>query len=102
MAEDKPRVSRRNRKRLVRSGVAGIRDKWSPGAVYSSAMPAKKKPDDRERFKAGDKIRVNLHHGKIEEATVRFYRIDKRGLRWMVDFGNDQTALIEPWQIVED
>ena len=69
--------------------------------VYSRAMPDKKKPE-RERFKAGDKIRVSLHHGKIEEATVRFFRIDKRGLRWMVDFGNDQRALIEPSQIVED
>ena len=32
-------------------------------------MPAKKKPDDRQ-FKVGDKIRVNLHHGKIEEDAV--------------------------------
>jgi hypothetical protein len=28
-------------------------------------VPAAKKPDDRQ-FKVGDKIRVNLHHGKIE------------------------------------
>jgi hypothetical protein len=29
-------------------------------------VPASKKPDDRH-FKVGDKIRVNLHHGKIED-----------------------------------
>jgi hypothetical protein len=33
-------------------------------------VPASKKPDDRQ-FKTGDKIRVNLHHGKIEDAVVR-------------------------------
>ena len=33
-------------------------------------MPAPKKPDDRQ-FHVGDKVRVNLHHGRIEEATVK-------------------------------
>jgi len=33
-------------------------------------MPSAKNPDDRQ-FKVGDKIRVNLHHGKIEDAVVR-------------------------------
>jgi len=32
-------------------------------------VPAAKKPDDRQ-FKVGDKIRANLHHGKIEDAIV--------------------------------
>ena len=32
-------------------------------------MPANKKPE--REFKVGDKIRVNLHHGKIEDAIIR-------------------------------
>ena len=27
--------------------------------------------DPKREFKVGDKIRVNLHHGKIEDAVVR-------------------------------
>jgi len=33
-------------------------------------VPAPKKPDDRQ-FKVGDKVRVNQHHGKVEDAVVR-------------------------------
>ena len=37
---------------------------------YIRRVPAKKKLDDRQ-FKVGDKVRVNLHHGKIEDAVVK-------------------------------
>ena len=37
---------------------------------YIPRVPANKKPDDRQ-FRVGDKVRVNLHHGKIDEAVVR-------------------------------
>ena len=47
-------------------------------------VPAPKKPDDRQ-FKVGDKIHVNLHHGKIEDAVVRAVIQDNDGVncRWM-------------------
>jgi hypothetical protein len=48
------------------------------------------------------KIRVNLHHGKIEEAVVRAVVQHEDGLKLQVDFGHEQTALIDPRQIVED
>jgi hypothetical protein len=32
-------------------------------------VPAKKKPNDRQ-FKVGDRVLVNLHRGRIEEATI--------------------------------
>ena len=32
-------------------------------------VPANKKPE--REFKVGDKILVNLHHGKIEDAIIR-------------------------------
>ena len=53
-------------------------------------MPAK---DPKREFKVGDKIRVNLHHGKIEDAVVRAVIQDVVGL--------DLTALIDTRQVVE-
>jgi len=41
------------------------------------------------------KIRVNLHHGKIEDAVVRAVIEHTDGLKLQVDFGHEQTALIE-------
>jgi hypothetical protein len=52
-------------------------------------------------FTIGDRIRVNLHTGRIVEATIKAVvnRTDGPGLR--VDFGKDETALIRSWQVVE-
>ena len=54
------------------------------------------------KFKVGDKIRVNLHHGKTEGAVVRAVIDDKDGLKLQVDFGYEQTALIHAYQVVQD
>ena len=65
-----------------------------------SPVPAAKKPDDRH-FKVGDKIRVNLHHGKIEDAVVKAVVQDDDGIKLQVDVvGLDLTALIDTWQVV--
>jgi len=58
------------------------------------AVPAAKKPDDRQ-FKVGDKVRVNLHHGRIEEATVKAILAFGSTRKLQVDFGYDQTAVID-------
>ena len=64
-------------------------------AKYIPRVPAKKKPDDRQ-FKVGDKVRVNLHHGKIEDAVVRAVIQDGNETKLHVDVvGLDLTALIE-------
>ena len=64
-------------------------------------MPAKKKPDDRQ-FKVGDKVPVNLHHGKIEDAIVRAVIQDGNEIKLQVDVvGLDLTALIDTRQVVE-
>jgi hypothetical protein len=47
-------------------------------------VPAPKKPHDRQ-FKVGDKVRVNLHHGKIEDAVVRAVVQDENGIKLQVD-----------------
>ena len=65
-------------------------------------MPPAKNPDDRQ-FKVGDKIRVNLHHGKIEDAIVRAVIQGDDGItKLQVDVvGLDLTALIDTRQVVE-
>lgn len=65
-------------------------------------VPAPKKPDDRQ-FKVGDKIRVNLHHGKIEVAVVRAVIQLGSETKLQVDvIGLDLTALIDTRQVVND
>lgn len=51
-------------------------------------MTARKKPPG---FKVGDKVGVNLHHGKIEDAVVRA----------VIVVALDLTALIDTRQVVE-
>jgi hypothetical protein len=54
------------------------------------------------KFNVGDKIRVNLHHGKIEDAVVRAVIEHTDGTKLQVDVvGLDLTALTDTRQVVE-
>jgi hypothetical protein len=68
-------------------------------------MVDKKRPDkSNERvnvFAVGDRIRVNLHTGRIVEATIKAVINRTDGQRLQVDFGKDETALIRSWQVIE-
>jgi len=64
-------------------------------------VPSKQNHPER-KFQVGQHIRVNLHTGLIEEATIRAIVEDKDGLRLQVDFVHEQTALIHAWQVVDD
>jgi transcription antitermination factor NusG len=58
------------------------------------------KKEPSRRFKVGDKIRVNLHHGKIEDAVVKAIVEDSDGVKLQIDVvGLDVTALIDPKQV---
>jgi hypothetical protein len=61
-----------------------------------------KKPENNRQFNVGDKIRVNLHHGKIEDATIRAVISEEDGIKLQIDFGYEQTALIPVSQVVQD
>ena len=52
-------------------------------------------------FTVGDRIRANLHTGRIVEATIKAVINRTDGQRLQVDFGKDDTALIRSWQIIE-
>ena len=61
-------------------------------------MPAN---EPKREFKVGDKVRVNLHHGKIEDAVVRAVMQHTDGINLQVDVvGFDLTALIDTQQVV--
>ena len=45
-------------------------------------VPAK---EPKREFRVGDKIRVNLHHGKIEDAVVRAVVQDGNEVKLQVD-----------------
>jgi transcription antitermination factor NusG len=65
-------------------------------------MPSQPKKPDDQQFKVGDKVRVNLHHGKIEDAVILAVIHDDDGIRLQVDVvGLDLTALIHTRQVVE-
>jgi molybdopterin-binding protein len=70
-------------------------------------MEAKKKPAKNHKtersitdFVVGDRVKVNMHRGRIIDATVKAIIDRTDGKRLQVDFGKDATALIHLWQVV--
>jgi hypothetical protein len=53
------------------------------------------------KYKAGDHLTVKLSGGRIVEATIKAIVEKTDGVHLQVSFGNE-TALIYPWQIVEE
>ena len=60
---------------------------------------AKKTPKE---FKPGQQVIVKMSNGRIEEAQVNHVIQHPDGIKLPVDFGHDETALIELWQVVEE
>ena len=59
---------------------------------------AKKTPKE---YKPGQVIRIKLSNGRIEEATVKAVIYLGSTQKLQVDFGHDETALIDTRQLVE-
>ena len=68
--------------------------------IDSGAMPSKKKAPEQD-YAVGDSVRVNLHTGRIVDATIKAVIERTDGKRLQVDFGKDETALVYLWQVVE-
>jgi Mechanosensitive ion channel, beta-domain len=73
--------------------------------ISSGAMPSNKKkaskPEQDASYAVGDRVKVNLHTGRIVDATVKAVINRTGGKRLQVDFGKDETALVYLWQVVE-
>jgi Mechanosensitive ion channel, beta-domain len=64
-------------------------------------MPARKKPE--RQLSIGDRVKINLHSGRLVDATIKAVVIDPDGgTRYQVDFDQDRTAFIRSWQVVEE
>jgi hypothetical protein len=62
-------------------------------------VPPKKKPDTSPQYSVGDRVTVSLHTGRLVDATIRAIVERTEGLRYQVDYGKDETALVHPWQL---
>jgi hypothetical protein len=69
--------------------------------IESDAMPSKKKAPENSDYAVGDRVKVNLHTGRIVDATVKSVIERTGGKRLQVDFGKDETALVYLWQVIE-
>ena len=52
-------------------------------------------------YKVGDRVKVNLHTGRIVDATIKAVIERTDGKRLQVDFGKDETALVHLWHVVK-
>jgi hypothetical protein len=52
-------------------------------------------------YQVGDRIQISLNN-RILDAVIRAVIEKSSGLRLQVDFGHEQTALIDEWQVVKD
>jgi hypothetical protein len=62
-------------------------------------MPSRKKSGSDHQFKVGDSVSITLHTGQIVDGTVRAVVPHTDGVKLQVDYGNDETALVELWRV---
>jgi hypothetical protein len=64
-------------------------------------MAKKAAEEDGGGYRVGDQIKVKLHDGRKVDGTIRavFQQDDETKLN--IDYGHDETATIELWQVVE-
>jgi hypothetical protein len=62
-------------------------------------VPPRKKSDDEQPFKVGDRVSVTLHTGRLVDATVKAIVEKSKGIHLQVDYGKDETALVELWRV---
>lgn len=65
-------------------------------------MATRRKPKiDLDGLTIGDRVRVNLHQGRFEDAVIKAITPIAGGAKYQVDFGYDETATVREWQIIE-
>jgi hypothetical protein len=61
-----------------------------------------RRPDDEHEYKVGDRVSLTLHTGLIVEGVVRAIVERTDGVHLQVDYGKDETALVELWRVHAD
>jgi hypothetical protein len=62
---------------------------------------AKKKESENGNYKVGDQIKVKLHDSRRVDATVRAVYQQDDETKLNIDYGHEETATIELWQVDE-
>jgi hypothetical protein len=70
-----------------------------PLDIQFLAVPSHKKSEGDRQFKVGDSVSVTLHTGQIVDGIVRAVVPHTDGVKLQVDYGNDETALVELWRV---
>ena len=52
--------------------------------------------------KVGDQIKAKLHDGRRVDATIRAVFQQDGETKLNIDYGHEETATIEVWQVLED
>jgi hypothetical protein len=60
------------------------------------------KTPEGDGYKVGDQIKAKLHDGRKVDATVRAVFQQDDEIKLNIDFGHEETATIELWQVLED
>lgn len=55
--------------------------------------------ESEHKYKVGEKVSITLHTGRIVDGTVRAVVENSDGIRLQVDYGKDETALVELWRV---
>ncbi|MGB7727020.1 MAG: hypothetical protein WBL50_03235 [Candidatus Acidiferrum sp.] len=50
-------------------------------------------------FKVGDHVMLTLHTGRIVDGVVKAVVDHTDGTKLQVDYGHDETALVELWRV---
>jgi hypothetical protein len=58
--------------------------------------------EKKRQFKRGDFVKVSLPVGQIVEATIRAVIESSEGVQLQVDFGHEQTALVDERDVLSE
>lgn len=53
----------------------------------------------KKSIAVGERVKVNLHHGKLEDGVVKSIVQRTDGVRYQIDLGGDRTALAHERQV---
>jgi hypothetical protein len=63
---------------------------------------ATKKESEDGNYKVGDKVTAKLNDGRKVDATIRAVFQQDGETKLNIDYGHEETATIEVWQVLED
>ena len=56
----------------------------------------------KRQFKRGDRVKVSLSVGQVVDATIRAVIESTDGIKLQVDFGHEQTALVDERDVLSE